>query len=625
MTKQSFCNVFVLPLPLLFCLAGCDQRKSADRTAATDSVFDEVMGKPSPLITVPNTSTNSVPDASPNLESSLVKQFADGEFERTATNGTESAKPVGETADGNTVPTGKIVPKVVPKLTTDDPARSWIGTLVLPRETWEVQYLGNNPVGHFFRRTTLMEGGDLRHEADSKMRVSIKGEAFDQHVQLTTLERDNGELISIDGAMELGPDKQTFTAKFQKEMMNLSGEENGKAFNVSIPWEKKFRGPFAVEQSMFRKPLQPRETRKLKYFDPLLRKLIDGILEASDYSSTPTMLGGSRELLEVRNIGIVGESGSQALLWVDKKGEGLKSYIPANDILSFRTEPIVAQIVASTSELRNLDLVSIPLTGDIDRLSKNLKSMSFEVKHKTEDPYRLFADRIGQRIFSTDALTASVTVYRGGREADYRGGRVSDLFQDANELKKEDRDALSSTIYIPTDNTRILKSARDIVALDKTISPETATNFQKAKACRRVIQKYLSPKEFDKRIGLYHVVVKAKQANCIESALFFAAHCRALEIPTRIAMGVKYNRSVDKPSMNFHAWVEVRDGNRWLPLDSSEDLSGVSSTQEATTSIDRFKIKETSFNSPNPYIEILNVLRLLPELSVKVLSEEKPQ
>ena len=78
---------------------------------------------------------------------------------------------------------------------------------------------------------------------------------------------------------------------------------------------------------------------------------------------------GFKELLEVRNIGIFGESGSQSLLWVDKRGEGFKSYVQANDILSFRTEPIAAQIVASIADLRAIEFVSTPLNGPVDRLT----------------------------------------------------------------------------------------------------------------------------------------------------------------------------------------------------------------------------------------------------------------
>ena len=105
----------------------------------------------------------------------------------------------------------------------------------------------------------------------------------------------------------------------------------------------------------------------------------------------------------------------------------------------------------------------------------------------------------------------------------------------------------------------------------------------------------------------------SKQANCIEHALLFASICRAIDIPTRIALGVKFNQSAEMPEMKFHAWVEIRDGSRWVPMDSTEEAF--------PTSIDRIKIKESNFNTKNPYLDVLSVYRLLPELEIQVLPQ----
>ena len=76
-------------------------------------------------------------------------------------------------------------------------------------------------------------------------------------------------------------------------------------------------------------------------------------------------------------------------------------------------------------------------------------------------------------------------------------------------------------------------------------------------------------------------------------------------------MGVKFNRSTENPAMKFHAWIEIRDGERWVPMDSSDDVVPIS--------IDRFKIRDSNFNNPNPYLDLLVVYRQLPELSIQVL------
>jgi len=427
---------------------------------------------------------------------------------------------------------------------------------------------------------------------------------------MMTIERDNGELITIEFSLEIGARKQSYKGEVKKEQLILTGSENDQPFNLTLEFRKDFRGPFAVEQSMLRSPLQPKETRKLKYFDPILKKVVDGRLEASDFIMTPTFSGGARELLkllEVRNSASVGENISQSLLWVDEKGEGLKSFVQANDILAFRTDPIQAKLVESSLELQSTEVALIPLGGPVERLSTNsedLTSIRYRFSHRVDEPFRMFTDRVGQRIQAKDdPRTVEVTVYQNGRElnAELENGIES----------KTDPAALKASSFVPVDLPQIKKLATGLIAADKSISPETASNTEKAYACQRELQKRIQLREFDKQIGTVSNTLTTKQANCIEHACLFASVCRSLEIPTRIALGVIYNRSIEMPAMKFHVWIEILDGARWVPMDSTEDAF--------PTSIDRIKIRESYFDKDNPYPEILSVLRLLPDLKIQVL------
>ncbi len=590
MTNRSILAVFAFLLPFLGSFAGCNTKSPADQLAATDKVLREVGAQPSQ----PTAETVLDSEGKEALATSIVKQSPNN----------LSEKPEGEDEPSRVL---KAAPK--PFLTIDDPSRRWIAPEELPLETWEVQYLGNAPVGFLHRKTAVSQtlgSSYFRHDTESRMRVSLKEKPLEQRIRVTTIERDNGELVSIEGALEIGLKKQSFKGNVSQEIMKLTGEENGQSFSISIEWRKEYRGPFAVEQSMLRNPLKPRESRKLKYLDPILRKIIDGRLEASDYIMTPTLLGGSKELLEVRNMGMTLENESQSLLWVDSKGEAFKSYVQVNDILSFRTEPIVAQTFASNLDLRAIEPTLIPLGGNVERLtepSEELASMSYRVHHRSGDAFRVFTDRIGQRVHALDPRTVEVTFFQNG-------GSFDPLLD--NELAlKVDAGTLASSEFVPSDMPLVVKIAKGLMAADNTISPDDASNTDKANACRREIHRRILLREFDKQIGTIANSLKTKQANCIEHALFFASLCRSLSIPSRIAMGVKFNRSTENPAMQFHAWIEIRDGDRWVPMDSTDEVY--------PTSIDRFKIRESNFNNANPYLDVLVVYRLLPELEIQVL------
>jgi len=593
MTIRIF-SYFLVVFPVLLCFAGCNPQTQTEKEAATDRILQEIgvkTPKPKPTET-----------ADLSILENAAKASDDKTDEKAAST---SSKVSGEANVQSTI-------AIKPKTTVDVPGKKWIGNDALPREYWEVQYIGNTAVG-FMRRTSAASsrGKDyLSQEAESRIRVSKKGAPIEQHVIVKTIERDTGELITIEFSLEIGARKQSYKGEVKKEQLTLTGSENDQPFNLTLEFRKDYRGPFAVEQSMLRSPLQPKETRKLKYFDPILKKVVDGRLEASDFIITPTFSGGARELLkllEVRNLASVGENISQSLLWVDEKGEGHKSFVQANDILAFRADPIQAKLVESSLELQSAEAALIPLGGPVERLSTNsedLTSIGYRFSHRVDEPYRMFTDRVGQRIQAKDdPRTVEVTVYQNGRElnAELENGIES----------KTDPAALKASSFVPVDLPQIKKLATGLIAADKSISPETASNTEKAYACQRELQKRIQLREFDKQIGTVSNTLTTKQANCIEHACLFASVCRSLEIPTRIALGVIYNRSIEMPAMKFHVWIEILDGARWVPMDSTEDAF--------PTSIDRIKIRESYFDKDNPYPEILSVLRLLPDLKIQVL------
>lgn len=501
---------------------------------------------------------------------------------------------------------------IQPSSSIDDETKPWITADQLPREIWEVQYIGNNPIGYMHRKVSVSESSGFEIEAESRTTVSLKGEPLVQRLTINTTETETGALRRIEGSIEIGDNKQTFEGNVNSidRKMTLKGINNGQATpELTIDWKPDYRGPFAIDQSMLRRPLVPKETRKLKYFDPILGKVVEGKLKAADdFFKTPTMFVGSRDLLEVSNIGTVGNDTMQALLWVDEKGEGYKSIMQSADIRSFRTEPIVAQILSSVFDLRAISSKTIKLSGEVDRLMSNgtnIDSQSFRIKNSKDDPFKLFSDRTNQLKKSQNARTVDITIFRVGLNPNEIGGV---------ELKKDNDDSSQvDTDFIPSKSPIIQEFARALVASEPKLDEGNVSLFEKVKVCREELVKRIELKEFDNQIGSVLETTKSKQADCVEHALLFASVCRAMDIPTRIALGMIFNRNKEEPEMKFHAWIEFHDGERWVPSDSSD--------QQFPTSIDRIKVLESNFTDPNPYLDILKVYQIMTELEISVLPQ----
>lgn len=585
--QLRFPKLAILILTLAF---GCDAKSAKQELEATEAVLKQLesVGKPVSDSNVSVTSDVGIPDVSAlDLEFGSIK----------STNKAESS--------ASSIPSRKPASSIV---SVDDPSKPWATAEQLPRDIWEVQYIGNSPVGYLHRHAEVSrtQGKKVfRIEADGETQVSINGKTQIQKLHVATLEQDNGDLINMEGTLEIGENKQSFKGSVLSGTLRLTSNNNGKVTQANVDWKESFRGPFAVEQSLIRKPMQERETRKLKYFDPILVRMIDGLVEADEYLSTPTMLGGTRELLEIRNTALIGDTGLQSLIWVDLNGEGYKSLIASANIRSFRTTPIAAQSIASLFELQALEVRSIPLQGEVQSLQEGASkdSCTFRVTHQTKDPFQLFSDRTNQRIRSVDAKAADISVFPVGPSLDLAGGI-------ANE-ERIDPSTLASTEHVPASSSFVAKLATAVLASDKEFDFENATASEKVHVCRKELFKRVQFKEFDNQVLSINQVIKSRKANAVEHSTMLAAICRSLKIPARIAFGYRYNGSSDAPAMRFHAWVEYRDEGKWIPIDSTE--------KESALQLDRIKVLESSFADANPYDPYKSVIRMMPELEIKVL------
>lgn len=586
---QLLCVPWFAILVLVHAL-GCETKSAKQELEATDAVLAQLESVTKP---VPDSKLDSeAPVKSPDL--SLF--HGDGSS-RSGTADIDQSGPAS--------PTKKPASSII---TIDDPAKPWTTPDQLPRDIWEVQYLGNSPVGYLHRHAEVSKTQGkkvFRIESVGETRVSIQGKSQIQKLRVATLEQDNGDLINLEGSLEIGENKQSFKGSVLSGVLRLTNTINGKVTQTNIDWKESFRGPFAVEQSLIRKPIQERERRILKYFDPILVRMIDGLVEADELISTPTMLGGTRELLEVRNTALVGDSGLKSLVWVDSNGEGYKTYIASANLRSFRTTPVAAQSVASLFELQALEVRSIPLQGEVQSLLDRAvsESCTYRVTHESKDPFTLFSDRTNQRIRSVDAKSADVSVVPVNESQELAGGIATE--------ERIDPNTLASTELIPASSPFVAKLAKAILSSDQELDPEKSTVSEKVRVCQKELFKRIQLKEFDNQVQSIHQVIRLRKANAVEHAVLLTAVCRSLKIPARLAFGYQYNGSTDEPAMRFHAWVEYRNEDRWIPIDSTEKDSGLK--------LDRIKVIESSYSDANPYDPFLNVVKMMAELEIKVL------
>jgi transglutaminase-like putative cysteine protease len=492
-----------------------------------------------------------------------------------------------------------------PAVETDEPARDWISNATLPREIWEVQYVGNTVVGYERRSASAYSGNQIKIELEARTRVSLNGVAIDQLLTLNSIEERNGDLVKLSGSLKIGDTEQQFEANPKVGSLKIKSTKDGATSESSMEWKEKYRGPFAIEQSLIRKPMKPNQIRKLKYFDPLLGKVVDCQLESEESMLTPTFYGGSRELIAIRNTGTVGELTRESIIWVDSKGQGYKSYLKREDFRSFRTDPVDAQTIAATFELRAIENKATALKGSVDKLhntTERPKRVVFRIRHPTRGVDKLFASRTSQ-VVSPSRSSDSVEV------AALQIGEALEKIDKLIEEPTADPLALESSKNIPS-------ASRLVVDASKKFSSQFPEGLQPAETMKLFAQTFhkgIAVTEFDNQIQDLATTIRNKRGDCFEHAILLASVGRALTIPCRVAVGAKYNYDRATPEMKLHAWVEFHDGSRWVPVDSTENAFPVPP--------DRIKFYESYFEHPNPYEGLVGLCTILPELEIEVMNK----
>jgi transglutaminase-like putative cysteine protease len=170
----------------------------------------------------------------------------------------------------------------------------------------------------------------------------------------------------------------------------------------------------------------------------------------------------------------------------------------------------------------------------------------------------------------------------------------------AGKVKEE---FVKSCYYLDSDDAAVQKLAR------RAVGDETDP-WRKAQAIEAWVHGQMRG---DNSIDLCRAsqVARNLKGDCRQHAMLTAAMCRAVEVPSRTAVGLIY---VDrgKPVMGFHMWTEVWVKGQWLAIDATLGRGSVGAAH--------IKIADDSWQGAQSLTPLLPVARVLGKLSIEVVS-----
>jgi hypothetical protein len=463
------------------------------------------------------------------------------------------------------------------------------------QDAWDAVFLGGNKIGYYH---TFVEKVNERQRELYRVRLDmvLNFRRGDDTVVIKmmygTIETPDGEVLRLDTRTLASDNEIRVYGDAVKGKMTLALEGTGQTQEVTIPWGKDVRGPYAAEQSMARKPMQEGETRTLKMYIPDLNKVCDITLKAGAITDVPLGDGSKRPLRKIEQTGSLdGKPRSElnTIMWVDPSGQVLKSETDLlGGMVMYRTtrEGAIAPVGRlKYDQIRGTVIKVAHLIPNPERVGY----VKYRLTLKDEDPAQIFPADNRQTIQPGPVKN---TIYLEVRTSGPTDGQAGPVEVDPRYLQP---------------NGLVTSEDEDVQRLAKRAVGKTADPWQKAVRIERWVFENIKHKNFETTFAPASEVARNLTGDCTEHAVLVAAMCRAIGIPSRCAVGLLY-RDERLGGFGFHMWTEVYVNQRWVALDASWDQSSVDAAH--------IKLTDTSLDGVSPFESFLSILRVQGKLEI---------
>jgi hypothetical protein len=474
------------------------------------------------------------------------------------------------------------------------------GSPARAQDAWDAIFLKGNKIGyvHTFIEKVNEKSRELyRVRVDTVFSFRRLDDTVVMKMLYGTIETPEGEVLRLDTRTLTSDNEIRVFGDAVKGRMKLVMEGTRQRQERTIPWNKEIRGPYAAEQSMARKPMEENESRSLKMYIPDLNRVVEITLKAGAIEESPLGDGSRRPLRKVVQTATLDGKPRPELgtvMYVDSSGQVLKSETDLlGGMVMFRTtkEGAIAPAGASNARFDEIRNTIIPVAKIIPN-PRQTRYVQYRLSLKDDDPSQIFpADARQVFVGSAGKNSAVLNVVTGGPTEGQAGpAEVDAQFLKPNALIDSEDERVQRLA------TRAVGNARD--------------PWDKAVKIEHWVFQNIRDKNFATAFAPASEVARNLTGDCSEHAVLSAAMCRAVGVPSRVAVGLLYMDDDRRrlKGFGFHMWHEVYVNGRWVALDASWDQSTVDAAH--------IKLADTSLEGVSPFEAFLPILRVQGKLDI---------
>jgi hypothetical protein len=408
-----------------------------------------------------------------------------------------------------------------------------------PQDQWMGIFLeGGERVGRLHWRTEAAEKGGrpgYRLSLKADLETSLFGMSTQMNITGRAWTSREGELASFEFSLNAGETTMGAEGTLQEKRLKGTLNTGGQVLPLNVPMEHNFLLGSGLGMPGSGLPrLEPGETTTIEAFDPMLMKMGKATITRAKEEA---ILIEGQEIVAAVYSTTVGGMTSKA--WIGQDEAVLQATTPFGFVLRKIAPETEATPVAS---------------GDSGDMIRSLAVTA------TGKPVFVGAARMVVRVSGVEPGTLP-----DDPPWQTRDDNVFTLIQPAplppsGSSPAPDFDPepwLESDAFVTARHPDIMKQAREIVGTETEPWKQALLLHTWLFENIDKVPVLSVPNALD--------VLRTRTGDCNEHAVLFTALARALNIPTRIAIGLVYSDTLE--GFGYHAWPEVYCNNTWIPMD----------------------------------------------------------
>ena len=466
------------------------------------------------------------------------------------------------------------------------------------RDVWSVLKMGGVKIGWEHTTVKRLAGSPARISttAESRMTMRVMGQARETATNETTVETEEGALVSIRAVEKQSAEETTTEIAFEGRKARVTTTSMGSKRDADVELPEGIVGPWMIDRTPRMAGYPAGRTFEAKTFvrqlggPMVVRAAVAGVEELE--------IEKGRRISVVRIDQTIEGVPIQVTAWVEKDGASVRTRMRVSgmEIESFRSTKEAA--LASADEK----------TPPPDVFEKTLIRVATLFPHaRTAESARIRIRPRNGAVAIPDVVDERQTV-----EATEPGGAVVLRLErrvpkppatGTRPLKDPSADVapfLAASSAIQSDDPLLLEKSREAVGVETDA-------WRAAQAIETWVSKNLTKKNMGVGFASALEVCRNREGDCTEHSVLVAGLCRAAGIPARVVMGLECIQGI----WGGHAWNEVWIEGHWYALDAT---LGYGSVDPFHLAVAKTALAEGSFGK-----ELTSLLSIVGAVDIDVL------